>query len=126
MNFKGNMSIFELLEQPFNVVHEMYRLVFLKNKLQKEKEEKEKLEAEEKKKQQIEAHNEQLRNNIPAFATKSHVLGNKQTPPQSKEEKSSADNARKENSSTSTPLSESVVNQMISKDMEDALEEVLS
>lgn len=126
MNFKGNMSIFELLEQPFNVVHEMYRLVFLKNKLQKEKEEKEKLEAEEKKKQQIEAHNEQLRNNVPVFATKSHVLGNKQTPPQNKEEKPSTDNTPRGNESTNTPLSESVVNQMISKDMEDALEEVLS
>lgn len=121
------MSVFELFNQPFNVVHEMYRLVFLKNKYQKEKEEKEKAEAEAKAKQEQKAHEEQLRNNVPAFATKSYVLGKEQTPPQSKtEQPDKAPTKETKNSSTSTPMSDAVVAQMVASDMQATLEEVIS
>ena len=87
MNFKGNMSVFELLEQPFNVVHEMYRLVYLKNLAQKQKEELEKKEKEEKEKEERKAREEQIRGNTPAFATKNEVLGRKDQVPPSNEVK---------------------------------------
>lgn len=107
------MSLFELLDQPFNVVHELYRIVYLKSKLQKEKDEREKLEAEEKARQEALAHREQIRNNVPAFATKNEVL--KQTPPQNKPE-----NIDKHDPSMA------LASQMISSDMQDVLEEVIS
>lgn len=120
------MTLFELLDQPFNIVHEMYRLVFLKNKMQREKEERDKLQAEEKAKAEEAARRDQLRRNVPAFATKSEVFG-PQTPPQQTQSEKSTDTPKPgTNDSTRSAVSDSVVSQMISSDMQEALEEVIS
>jgi hypothetical protein len=102
------------MDQPFNVVHEMYRLVYLKSLAQRKKDEEEKAKAEEKKKQEQEERREKLRTNVPAFATKSAVLG---TPPQNEETSKPVE---------SKPEDSPVVQQMISSDMEDMIEEVLT
>ena len=82
------MSVFELLEQPFNVVHEMYRLVYLKGVAQKKKEEEEQKRKAEQEEADRRAHEEEVRGNVPAFATKTEVLGKKdQAPPQEEETK---------------------------------------
>lgn len=156
MNFKGNMSVFELLEQPFNVVHEMYRLVYLKNLAQKQKEELERKEKEEKEKEEKRAREEQIRSNTPAFATKNEVLGRKDQVPPSNEVKATQNSpaveaaykkelerrakegtlevgnqTTKKNNPTYTPnsleaLSNPVVQQMSAGQLQDILEEVIS
>ena len=68
MNFKGRTSMLELLNQPYNVIHELYYIIFVKEMArQKAEEEKQKKEEEERKKQEAEKkkERERLANNVP-------------------------------------------------------------
>ena len=125
MDYKGHISIFQLLEQPFNVVHELYRLTFLKRKAQKEEEERKRLEAEQKEKLEQQSHRDAVRSNIPAFATKNEVM--KQTPPQIEAKSEDPKVIEQKPMGFNNPTERSnLVGQMISSDMQDILEEVMT
>ena len=146
------MSVFELLEQPFNVVHEMYRLVYLKGVAQKKKEEEEQKRKAEQEEADRRAHEEEVRGNVPVFATKTEVLGKKdQAPPQEEETKANkmspaaeaayrAEIERRAREDKEPPKLQPIqqpntvseaernpaVQQMIAGQMQDVLEEVMS
>lgn len=91
MSYKGRMSMLELMNQPYNVIHELYHIIFVKEMARrKAEEEKKKQEEEERKKQEEEEkkRKEALASNVPrAFAAAKTM----RTPPKDKPTNTSDD-----------------------------------
>lgn len=102
----------DLMEMPFNLVHELYRIVFIKMQLQKEQEEERKKKEEEDKKKAQQEHEEALRAGDPNFVAKFKPY-TPQTPPQPKEERKPVQG-------------ENIAQMLINNDVQDALGGVFS
>lgn len=102
----------DLFDMPFNIVHELYRIVFIKIDLQKKQAEEEKLKKQEEEKKAQAEREEALRSGDPDFVAKFKPY-TPQTPPQQEEQ--------------AAPVQgESLAMQLINNDIQDTLGGVFS
>ena len=125
---KNQVTLTDLLGMPFNMVHELHRLAFLKTQAEKERQEEEKKAKEEEARKKQQEHREQVAQNVPVFAQKyENFEPAKQTPPQkplAPAQQAQMDKARQKVSGQD-PQTQSLVRNMTAVGAEELLEEVI-
>lgn len=125
---KNQVTLTDLLNMPFNMVHELHRLAFLKTQAEKERQEQEEKEKQEKAKKQQQEHREQVAQNVPVFAQKYENFDPaKQTPPQKPLAPAQAAKAinERQKASGQDPATQALVKNMTAVGAEELLEEVI-